>query len=448
MYRSLILGMTTVYNSERSSYYFSMLLRWRRRPGTPSALALPGLVPLLLAEVVSSMGAQFAFLALPWLVLTSTGSPAQMGWVMTAELVPVALFGVYGGVLAARIGPRRWMIFADVIRGFIIALVPVLHAVGVLSLPILLGVAFALGLFTAPYLASQQTIVGDLVGEESSLLASAASLLQGAVRTTVLLGPPVAAVLITAVGAPFVLALNALTYWGAAYLVARRVRTAVAPAPQDLGGARAGMRTLWSDRLLRYWTLGTVLTEAAWQALFVAIPVFAYTRYGGDVRTVGLVVGAFGVGALTGSLLAVIAVRRFAAVRLTTAGKVTQGLLFTLLLLPLDPFGLAACLLVAGLFNGITNGPAAAVRLGRITPGLRPQTLTIFSAITTLGGAAGLVIGGMALEALGDRATLLGMVIMQVLGFSLFVVGTCRQGEGPATTPAPTVDRSPLPEKG
>ena len=41
---------------------------------------------LLAAEVISTTGAQMTWLALPWFVLTTTGSPARMTVVMMAEL--------------------------------------------------------------------------------------------------------------------------------------------------------------------------------------------------------------------------------------------------------------------------------------------------------------------------------------------------------------------------
>jgi hypothetical protein len=42
---------------------------------------------LLAAEVISTTGAQMTWLALPWFVLVTTDSPAQMTLVMIAELV-------------------------------------------------------------------------------------------------------------------------------------------------------------------------------------------------------------------------------------------------------------------------------------------------------------------------------------------------------------------------
>jgi len=64
------------------------------------------LAALLAAEVVSTTGSQMIWLALPWFVLVTTGSPARKGFVAAAEVAGAALFGLPGGSLLARLGAR------------------------------------------------------------------------------------------------------------------------------------------------------------------------------------------------------------------------------------------------------------------------------------------------------------------------------------------------------
>ena len=47
------------------------------------------LAALLAAEVISSTGTQMTWLALPWFVLRTSGSPERMTWVIIAEVLPV-----------------------------------------------------------------------------------------------------------------------------------------------------------------------------------------------------------------------------------------------------------------------------------------------------------------------------------------------------------------------
>ena len=57
----------------------------------------PTLLALVVAEIVSSLGSAMTFLALPWFVLQTTGSPSKMSVVLAAELLPMALFGIPSG---------------------------------------------------------------------------------------------------------------------------------------------------------------------------------------------------------------------------------------------------------------------------------------------------------------------------------------------------------------
>ena len=81
-----------------------------------SVLRARGLGALLASQVVSSLGSQMTFLALPWFVLTTTGSPTRMSIVLAAELAPVAVLGIPSGVVIARWGARRTMLVADLAR--------------------------------------------------------------------------------------------------------------------------------------------------------------------------------------------------------------------------------------------------------------------------------------------------------------------------------------------
>ncbi len=89
-----------------------------------------GLLALLVAEVVSRIGSQMTFVALPWFVLVTTGSPAKMGIVLACQLAPVALLGVPKGTIVSRYGARLTMLGADLARVPLMVSLPVLHAAG------------------------------------------------------------------------------------------------------------------------------------------------------------------------------------------------------------------------------------------------------------------------------------------------------------------------------
>ncbi|HET6601385.1 MAG TPA: MFS transporter, partial [Gaiella sp.] len=203
---------------------------------------------LVSAEVISSLGSQMTFLALPWFVLQTTGSATRMGVVLAVELLPIAILGIPSGSVIARYGARRTMLVSDLIRAPLLASIPLLHELGALSFPLLLAIVACIGTFLAPYFASQRLILPELVGDDEHVVAQANAIVEGATRATSLLGPAAAGLLIAVFDAPVVLYVDAATFLIAFALLFFLVPTRP-PRPQsdDGRGVLAGIRFLLRD---------------------------------------------------------------------------------------------------------------------------------------------------------------------------------------------------------
>jgi MFS family permease len=376
-------------------------VRERRRP----------LAALLAAEAISTTGSQMTLLALPWFVLVTTGSPARMGVVVAADLVPMVVLALPGGALAGRLGARRTMLACDLARAPLIGLVPLLHALGLLSFPVLVGLVVLHGLFWPPYWASQGALLPELVGDDRELLTRASALFQAATRLTLLVGPALGGVLIGWLGPANVLIVDAATYLTAFALVAGFVPAGRgrAAAAGDLRGMLAGVRVLLGDRLLRAWTVSASLSQMGFQTLLIALPVLAFTSYGQDPKVAGLLIGAWGGGAMLGSL---VALRLPSSLPPLTVGSVAglgQALPLWLLVVPLPAAAAVAVLGVAGLANGIRVPPLRAVTLLRMPPSLRVQAMTAEATLPTAAGLLALAVASPALETLGVTPVLAGV---------------------------------------
>jgi MFS family permease len=368
------------------------------------------LAALLLAEVVSTTGSQMTLVALPWFVLVTTGSPVRMGVVVAADLVPMVLLAIPGGALAGRLGARRTMLASDLARVPLIGLVPLLHALGVLSFPVLVGLVFCHGAFWPPYSASQGALLAQLLGDDRRRLTKASASFQAVTRSTLLVGPALGGVLIGWVGPANVLLLDAATYLVAFLLVARCIPSSGRAASVDgAGGMLTGVRVLLGDELLRAWTLAASLSQMGFQTLLLALPVLAFTRYGQDPWVAGLLVGAWGGGALAGSLVALRPPGRLPPLTVGSLAGLGQALPLWLLLASLPAAAAVAVLGVAGLANGIRVPPVRAVTMLRIPPPLRVQAMTAEAMLPTAAGLLALVVAGPALEAFGVAAVFAGV---------------------------------------
>jgi MFS family permease len=403
------------------------------------------LLALLGAEVISATGSGMTQLALPWFVLATTGSPARMSMVIAAEMLAVAILGIPGGALAARLGSRRMMLSGDLLRCGLIMIIPALYLLDALSFGLLLLVAFAVGAVYAPYQASQVVILPDLVGDDDALLARANALLLGANRVTTLLAAPAAGVLIGVFGSLGVLWIDAASFFAAFALVALFVPSGQrVPEADDAKGLFAGVRTLFKDAMLRPWTLSISGFEMAWQIVFAAIPVLAFLYYDRDPRVAGLLFGAFAAGALLGNVVVFPLLRSISPLRMIVIGKVPQALAFWVLVVDSRAVTVGAVLFFTGFCTGLIGGPTAAVQTNRIPPALRAKAMSAFVTISLLAGALGLVAAAPLMQAANVTSVFVLVALLHSVGTFFFVSAAIRAA--PATDPA--AHREPEPVHG
>ena len=397
---------------------------------------------LLFAEVISTTGAQMTWLALPWFVLTTTGSAGRMTVVIMAELIGLAAAGLPAGSFVQRFGARRSMLITDLVRAPLMLLVPILHWTGHLSLAALLVLAFLLGALAAPYFTAQKVLVPELLGEDERTISQANALFQGAIRTTLLLGPPLAGVLIGVIGAANVLVIDGMTYLVSFALVALFVpRPPPAPAAEDVpsGGILDGLRFLVREPLLRAWIPLFVAGDAAWQAFFVAVPVLTVERFGADAKIAGALFAGFGAGALIGNFLTFrFFAHRVEGLRLIAMSVPLQAAPLWLLTLHLDARAMFGAVLMSGIGNGICNPSIHSIFTLRMPTAIRAKAMSAASAMWGIGTPLGLVFAGPVLSAFGAQPVLVGFAAVQTVCMLGISIASLRARSVPVSSPAPT----------
>jgi MFS family permease len=366
------------------------------------------LLALITAEAVSSLGSQMTFLALPWFVLVTTGSPARMGVVLAVELLPVALFGIPSGALVGRLGARRTMVLGDAARVPLLLAIPILHTAGVLSFPLLLVLVFGIGCFLAPYFSAQRLVLPELVGDDERTVAQANAAVEGAQRTTALIGPAIAGLLISVVGATNVLYFDAATFLFSALVLAAFVprRPPLAPTEQSRG-LLSGVRFLVHDPLLAPLAVTALFLNMFGQMLTASLPVLAYEQYDGSPRLAGAFFAAFGAGAIVGSIAAVKLVPRYDPIRLGAFALVALTLPIWILPLDVPPLAIMAALFASSVFGPLVNAPLIGVITTRTPQALRAKVMTAVLTFALLAGPLGLLVVGPLLQSWGPRPVFL-----------------------------------------
>lgn len=99
------------------------------------------LATLILADIISNLGSRISLIAIPWLVLETTGSPTLMGIVAAAEALPYMLSSALAAPWADRIGLRRTSVLADAGSAVVMAAVALTPQLGFGALVVLVAVA-------------------------------------------------------------------------------------------------------------------------------------------------------------------------------------------------------------------------------------------------------------------------------------------------------------------
>ncbi|WP_050591876.1 MFS transporter [Salinispora fenicalii] len=373
--------------------------------GTPKRLLNKTMLGIVASETISAFGTQMTFLAVPWFVLSTTGSASRMGLVFAVELLPIALLGMPSALVVQRIGVRATMLLADAVRGTLVLLIPILHLLGLLSFPVLLAVVFALGSCTAPYLSAQRLILPETFGDDQALMTKGNALIEGGTRTAQLLGPAIAGLLITQIGEINVLWFDAATYaLSIAILMlalprSRRPLAATAAAPQ--GGVFEGARFVLAHPLLRRVAAAALAFGTFFPILIATLPVLTVERFQANSAVAGALIGGWGAGALIGVFVVMRLASRIPPLKLGALAAVAVAAPLWLLPLPLTAWQSVLILAVAGVSTPMLNAPVITIILTRSPDRIRAKVIAFVMTANLLAGPAGYAVGGALLERWG-----------------------------------------------
>ncbi|WJH24259.1 MFS transporter [Pseudarthrobacter defluvii] len=192
-------------------------------------------------------------IAQDWLVLQLSGSVTAVGVTVALQFLPSLLLGPWGGMIADRFAKRKILILCQSMAAVLAATLATLALTGVIMVWHVYGIALILGLVTVLDQPARQVFVNELVGP--TYLRNAISVNSTTFQLGGLIGPAIAGLLLTAVGAGWAFAANALACCSTVVmlLVLRKDQLFVsAPTPKSKGMLREGLRYALSKPTI-YW---------------------------------------------------------------------------------------------------------------------------------------------------------------------------------------------------
>jgi MFS family permease len=266
--------------------------------GSPGLWANPNYRIFLGVQTLSALGDSFSYVAIPLLVLHSTGSVVQMGLVTALTGVASILTGFFAGVIVDRVDRRRILMVADWARCLLFALIPL---VWLFAAPMWLiyAVVPAAGVFMMLFRVAYVTVVPAIV--EHDQITRANGHLFGTYAAAGAGGPALAGFVASAFGPAAAIGIDSATFaFSAIGIVFMKIRPAQQQSsPQGVharAGVRgefvAGVRFLWAHPVLRPLTVLLSLLTFLTYGLTDLIIFLVREDLGHPDSTVGFVLSA------------------------------------------------------------------------------------------------------------------------------------------------------------
>jgi Transmembrane secretion effector len=275
-------------------------------PAATHPLRNPAFRRLWIGGSVSSIGDQFYFVALPWLVLQITGSSVVLGTISMTAAIPRAALMLVGGVLTDRFSPRKIMMVTACCRAVLVAGISALLWTHSLKLWPLYMLAFGFGSADAFASPAAQAFLPSLVARDQ--LPAANSVSQSTAQLTTLVAPAPAGMFIKMFGIAWALFIDAVSFLfiiGALWSLPDPPSVAAAsPRKNMMRSIADGMQYVVRDAALSSLMLViAVLNFAIAGPASIGIAFIAKHNFG-SATAFGFLMSALAAGGLTGTLLA------------------------------------------------------------------------------------------------------------------------------------------------
>ncbi|WP_139652064.1 MFS transporter [Raoultibacter phocaeensis] len=158
-------------------------------------------IRFLVASSLSLLGNSVAGIALPLILLATTGDPLAAGTLALLCAVPQVLAGVLGGALLDRLNRRNVSVFSDIVSALCVAALPIVDMTVGLGFGwfVLFGVLGAVG--DIPGMTARDSMLPTVVERDGASLQRFLGITQSLDSIVTIVGPALAALLMGVVGA-------------------------------------------------------------------------------------------------------------------------------------------------------------------------------------------------------------------------------------------------------
>lgn len=256
-------------------------------------------------QIVSLIGSWISMTATSWLVYRLTGSPMALGVVGFAGQIPGFVMGPFAGAYLDRWDRHRVLVVTQTLSMLQSFALAALTFTGHITVPAIIVLNAVQGMVNAFDMPARQAFLTTMISDREDL-ANAIALNSSMFNAARLVGPSVAGLMIATAGESWCFFVDGVSYFAViiALVAMKDVRRLDRPDvhPGIVEHLLEGWRYVFGFRPIR-----SLILQLAWLCLVampfsVLMPVFADDILGGGPYTLGFLMGASGLGALSGAL--------------------------------------------------------------------------------------------------------------------------------------------------
>jgi MFS family permease len=382
------------------------------------------------AATISIFGSLVTRIALPFVAIVNLHADSVgVALVRSMELVAGLAVGLVAGAWVDRLRRRPVMIWSDLGRAALLALIPLAAFGGWLSLPLLLLVTLLTAVLTTFFDTADNAFLPTIVPRTDLVRANGALAASGSVSEFAAFGS--AGFLVQILTAPVAILVDAFSFIVSAVLLGS-IRAKEAPPPDRsqrepvLREIALGLRLVAHQPLLRALTLASMASAAMWGVFGALWYLFAIQDLKLDAAAIGIVAAVGGVSSLFGALLTTRLTGRFGVGRVLLVAMLV-GMLGSYSI-PLAPVGAPLLAMVFLIGQQLITDPAMTAfditdtslrqtivhdrQLGRVNATVRVAILVAQLAVTLAAGFLALQVGIRTMLFIGPTIGLLGVVAL------------------------------------
>ena len=369
---------------------------------------------LFLAGTVFYLGGMVTYVAIPYQLYDITGSNFVVGAVGLVELVPLIVFGLYGGALADHMDRRTLLVWTGVAQVVFTGVLVVNAFLAEPEVWLIFVVAGFLSAAQSLQRPSREALIPRTVAHDQ--LPAAVALSTAGVQVGMLAGPAVGGVLLHAVGTGwcFLVDVVGIAIATALFFRMRPYPPVEEAAPPSLRGIGEGLRYAVGRRDL----LGTYVIDIV--AMFMAMPTVLFPAFAQDVlqrpEMLGLLYSAGTVGALIASLTSGWTGRVHHHGRVVVLAAMAWGASVAVAGLLYNPWLVLLCFTVAGAMDNISGIFRSIIWHQTIPDSMRGRLAGIEMLSYSIGPIGGEIRSGLVADKFGVRQAITSGGILCVLG--------------------------------